>query len=51
MACALEAARIFFVVCGSAVCGWVLRFGMDYRRGMDDGTTHNGPGADQRPRD
>jgi len=50
MAWALEAARIFFVVCGCAVCGWAAGFGMGYRRGVNDAaTTHNGIGADQRP--
>ena len=36
MAWALEAARIFFVVCGCTVCGWALGFGMGYRRGVND---------------
>ena len=48
MAWALEAARIFFVVCGCAVCGWALGLGMGYRREVDDAVTHNGIRADQR---
>jgi hypothetical protein len=48
MAWALGAARIFFVVCGCAVCGWALRFGMGYGRGVDYAATHNGIGADHR---
>jgi hypothetical protein len=39
---ALGAARIFFVVCGCAVCGSAVGFGMGYRRGVDDAATHNG---------
>ena len=48
MAWALGAARIFFVVCGCAVYGWALGFGMGYRRGVDDAATHNGIRADYR---
>jgi hypothetical protein len=36
LAWALEAARIFFVLCGCAVRACALRFGMGYRRGVDD---------------
>jgi hypothetical protein len=45
---ALEAAWIFFIVCGCVASGWALGFGMGYRRGVDDATTHNGIGADRR---
>ena len=48
LAWALEAARIFFVVCGCAVSRWALGFGMGYRRGVDDATTHDGIKADHR---
>ena len=51
LAGALEAARIFFILCGCAVCAWALGFGMSYRRGVDDAATHDGLGADQRPRE
>ena len=48
LAWALEAARIFFVICGCAVCGWALGFGMGYRRGIDDAATHDGYQAEHR---
>jgi hypothetical protein len=48
MAWALGAARIFFVVCGCAVCAWALRIGKGYRRGVDYAATHNGINADRR---
>jgi hypothetical protein len=43
LAWALGAVWIFFTV-----CGWALRFGMGYRRGMDEAATHDGRGADHR---
>jgi hypothetical protein len=46
---ALEAAWIFFVVCGCVASGWALGFGMGYRRGVDEAATRDGLGADQRP--
>jgi hypothetical protein len=49
LAWALEAARVFFVVCGCVVCGWAVVFGMGYRRGANDAATHDGIGADHRP--
>jgi hypothetical protein len=48
LAWALEAARVFFVVCGCVVSGWAVVFGMGYRRGVDDATTHDGIKADHR---
>jgi hypothetical protein len=44
----LEAAWIFFIVCGCVASGWALGFGMGYRRGVNDATTHNGIDADRR---
>ena len=51
MAWALGAARIFFVVCGCAVCVWALGFAMGYRKEVDEAATHDGLGADRRPRE
>jgi hypothetical protein len=51
MAWALGAARIFFVVCGYAVCVWALGFAMGYRNEVDDAATRDGLGADRRPRE
>jgi hypothetical protein len=36
MAWGLEAARIWLVVFGCAAAGWVIGFGMGYRRGVRD---------------
>jgi hypothetical protein len=47
LAWALEAAQIFVVLCGCAVCGWALGFRMGYRRGVDECCTHYGIGTDQ----
>jgi hypothetical protein len=44
----LEAAWIFFIVCGCVASGWALGFGMGYRRGVSEATTHNGIDADRR---
>ncbi|HTG60398.1 MAG TPA: hypothetical protein VMG63_13465 [Terriglobia bacterium] len=51
MAWALGAARILFVVCGCAVCVWALGFAMGYRKEVDEAATHDGLGADRRPRE
>jgi hypothetical protein len=44
----LEAAWIFFIVCGCVASGCALGFGMGYRRGVNDDITHNGIDADRR---
>ncbi len=36
MVWALEVARIFLAVFGSAAAGWIVGFGMGYRRGVND---------------
>jgi hypothetical protein len=48
VAWALEAAQIFFVLCGCAASGWALGFVMAYRRGVDDAAVHDGIRAARR---
>jgi hypothetical protein len=45
---ALEAAWIFFVICGCVTSGWALGFGMGYRRGVNDAVSHDRISADHR---
>jgi hypothetical protein len=48
MVCALEVARICLAVFGCLAAGWVVGFGMGYRRGVNDTIAHEIACAEQR---
>jgi hypothetical protein len=48
LAWALEAARIWLGIFGGVAAGWVVGFGMGYRRGVNDAMKHNILKADHR---
>jgi hypothetical protein len=39
LVCAIEALRICLLVFGRAAAGWMVGFGMGYRRGVNDAIT------------
>jgi hypothetical protein len=48
MVCALEVARICLAIFGCLAAGWVVGFGMGYRRGVNDTIAHEIACAEQR---
>lgn len=41
LVCVIEAARICLLVFGCAAAGWMVGFGMGYRRGINDAIAHD----------